>query len=435
MEQNDQYEFYTEQTPAEVQPAANGQTQHSTPMGAPKRKSRIGGWIVGIVIASVVIAAGVGIYRTVRDMQVQIRKTDDGVSVRIGKKEQEAESKPQPQFQEAERPVQKQPQPNSSGSMTLQPSKKSVPNYRSAQEGALSLQEIYEKTIPSVVSIVTANSTGTGIVMTEDGYLITNCHVIEGAYEVRVMTQDEQVYDAQPVGADEATDLAVLKILPKQELTPAQFGDSDVLRVGDSVCAIGDPLGIDLRGTMTSGIVSAINRDMTVNNRVMTLIQTDAALNNGNSGGPLINCYGQVIGINVMKLTGGYYSEGVEGLGFAIPVSTAKPIIDELIEKGYVSGRPAIGISGESLPMPVRAFYRLPDGVYVTYVSPESDAYSVGLREADIITALNGVPIRSMEDLNAAKNGFAAGDVVTLTVYHAGVYSDVQIRLMDEAQQ
>ena len=204
--------------------------------------------------------------------------------------------------------------------------------------------------------------------------------------------------------------------------------------MGDTVVAIGDPLGVTLRGTMTDGIISAINRDLTVNDRTMTLIQTNAALNNGNSGGPLINCYGQVIGINTMKMSN-YYSSAasVEGIGFAIPIDTAKPIIDELIEKGYVSGRPAIGIDGETLPATYRIYYRLPEGIYVTRVYASSDAAAKGISEGDIITAINDTQVSSMDQLNVVKNQFSAGDTVTLTVYRSGNYYTVEVILMDRA--
>ena len=185
---------------------------------------------------------------------------------------------------------------------------------------------------------------------------------------------------------------------------------------------------------MTNGIISAINRDLTVGDRTMTLIQTNAALNNGNSGGPLINCYGQVIGINTVKMSSYYTASAtVEGLGFAIPISVAKPIIDELIENGYVAGRPAIGISGDSLPTYYRAYYRLPDGVYVTSVNDGSDAKAKGIREGDIVTAINGEAISSIDDLNTIKNQYAAGAEVTLTIYRSGAYYEVTVTLVDQA--
>ena len=312
-----------------------------------------------------------------------------------------------------------------------------VPTSASEDAGALSLQEIYRRCSGSVVSIISVTqsgkASGTGIIMSADGYIITNHHVIENAQAVSVLTNDDKEYTTSIVGSDETSDLAVLKI-EASGLQAAEFGDSSVLQVGDSVVAIGDPLGVTLRGTMTDGIISAINRDLTVNDRTMNLIQTNAALNNGNSGGPLINCYGQVIGINTMKMSNFYSSSTtVEGIGFAIPIDTAKPIIDELIEKGYVSGRPAIGIDGETLPATYRIYYRLPEGIYVTRVYASSDAAAKGISEGDIITAINGIDVTTMEQLNRVKNQFTAGQTVTLTIYRSGSSYDVEIILMDRA--
>lgn len=300
-------------------------------------------------------------------------------------------------------------------------------------DGSLSLQEIYEKVIPSVVSITSTLSdgaaTGTGIIMSEDGYIITNYHVIEDALSLSVLLQDDTEYTAALVGGDETSDLAVLKI-DAEDLTPAEFGDSDKLRVGDEVVAIGDPLGTELRGTMTNGIISAINRDLVVDDRTMTLIQTNAALNSGNSGGPLINCYGQVIGINTMKISS-YYS-AVEGLGFAIPISSAKPIIDELIESGYVSGRPAIGITILSgLSDTVRAYYDYPEGVIVQSVQENSYAAAQGLQPGDVITAMDGVAVTTADELQALLKNYNAGDTVRLTIWRDGETIDLGITLMD----
>lgn len=301
---------------------------------------------------------------------------------------------------------------------------------------ALTLQQIYAKVIPSVVSITSQTSsgevTGTGIIMTANGYIITNCHVIEGGDTPQVLLQDDDSYQAAVIGSDETSDLAVLKI-DADGLTPAEFGDSDALQVGDAVVAIGDPLGAQLRGTMTDGIISAINRDLAFDGRTMTLLQTNAALNSGNSGGPLINMQGQVIGINTMKLSAAYSSTTVEGLGFAIPISTAKSIVDELLSSGYVAGRPAIGITGETVPVTARAYYRLPAGVYIRSIDKTSDAYARGLRPGDIITAINGTSITSMDDLNAVKNQCQAGDTAQLRIYRSGVAYELDVVLMDAA--
>ena len=320
--------------------------------------------------------------------------------------------------------------------LNVENSPASVENYTASQEEALSLQEIYSKVIPSVASITCVQQSGTdmgtGIIMTSDGYVITNYHVIENAKQIYVLLGEEDRYEAVLVGGDETTDLAVLKI-SATGLTPAEFGDSDQLRVGDMVVAIGDPLGTELRGTMTDGIVSAINRDLNVSGRQMTLLQTNAALNSGNSGGPLINCYGQVIGITTMKMSNySSVSATVEGLGFAIPITSAKPIIDELIERGYVSGRPAIGIQGQTLDLRAQFFYNLPSGVIVTSVVRDSYAAQRGIAVDDVIVAADGVEVHSLEDLVAAKENLSTGDTVKLTIYRGGGYYNVDIELIDQ---
>lgn len=406
------------------------------PIAPPKQKKRLKFWqlfAIGLIVLILIAGTAYSIVRTIRDLNIRINRSDNGIWISIGEKRGEEKSKQPPEKESSGDKVQKNDVLRGDQKLAVSDSPRSAPNLLSGQDGALSLQEIYEKMIPSVVSIVTNNGSGTGIIMSEDGYLITNYHVIDGAYEIAAILNSDETYPAALVGGDEASDLAVLKISAEQALRPAEFGDSDQLRVGDSVVAIGDPLGTRLRGTMTDGIISAINRDLIVNDREMTLIQTNAALNNGNSGGPLINCFGQVIGINAIKLSSSYFNSSVEGLGFAIPISSAKPIIDELIENGYVSGRPAIGIGGESLPMAVRVYYRLPEGVYITYVNPASDAYAQGIAEGDIITAIDGTAIATIDQLDSVKNQYQAGQRVTLTVYTQGGFRDVSIVLMDAA--
>lgn len=291
------------------------------------------------------------------------------------------------------------------------------------QSGGLSLQEIYRKVSPSVVSITATqadgSSYGSGIVMSQSGYIITNCHVVDDAYHLTVTLSDERVYDAQLVGKDSASDLAVLHI-DGENLTAAEFGDSSQAQVGDAVAAIGDPLGIELRGTMTEGIISAINRNLTIQGRTLTLIQTTAALNEGNSGGPLINCYGQVIGINTAKI-GGYSSNAVvEGLGFAIPIHVAKEVIDQLIETGYVPGRPSLGVEITVPDLQYRLYFNVPDGLYVTDVDEGSNAWSAGLRSGDVILSVSGYRVTSEDDLTAALGGFSVGDTVNLILYRSG---------------
>ena len=306
-------------------------------------------------------------------------------------------------------------------SMDLQQAPQAVANV--PEEGGLSLQEIYSRNIGSVVSILcshsTGSSTGTGVILSEEGYIVTNAHVVDSALTITVKLTDDREFSADIIGSDEITDLAVLRIRA-DGLNPAQFGDSGNLRVGDAVVAIGDPLGVEFRGTYTNGIVSAINRDVDVDGRTMTLIQTNAALNSGNSGGPLINCYGQVIGINTMKIGDFASRAGVEGLGFAIPSSIVKEVVDQLISQGYVSGRPTLGIQGETLASFYQHYYRLPAGLYITHVERDSDAYDKGLDEGDILISINNKRVTTMDELKAAIFGLSVGDTVQTVVYREG---------------
>jgi len=305
--------------------------------------------------------------------------------------------------------------------INLQSSPASVENVPT--EGGLSLQEIYERNIKSVVSInailTGGNSTGTGVILTEDGYIVTNAHVVENAAAISVQLTDQQIFQAQVIGTDELSDLAVLKI-PASGLIPAEFGDSSSLRVGDTVVAIGDPLGVEFRGTYTDGIISGIDRDVDMDGRTMTLLQTNAALNSGNSGGPLINCYGQVIGINTMKIGAFTDKAGVEGLGFAIPSTTVKTIVDQLISQGYVSGRPTLGISGEGLSSFYQHYYRMPAGLYITQVSQSSEAYEKGVEEGDLLLSINDTPVTSMDDLKSTIFSCEVGQTVQVAIYRGG---------------
>ena len=302
-------------------------------------------------------------------------------------------------------------------------------------EGALSLQKIYSRNIDSVVSITStgqgATATGTGVILTEDGYIVTNCHVVENGISITVQLTDGRTLPAMLVGADSVSDLAVLHI-DTTGLTPAQFGDSDSLRVGDTVVAIGDPLGVKFRGTYTDGIISGIGRDMDMDGRTMTLIQTNAALNSGNSGGPLINCYGQVIGINTMKIGAFTDSAGVEGLGFAIPSSTVKEVAEQLISQGYVSGRPTLGLEGESLSSFDQYYYRLPAGLYITDVDRSSDAAAKGIEEGDILLSVNGTNVTTMDALNGAVYNLDVGDTVEVVIYRSGKQYRVSLTVTED---
>lgn len=319
--------------------------------------------------------------------------------------------------------------PSDNVTLELHPAPAAIENI--PQESGLSLQEIYEKNIDTVVSVTctgqNGTSTGTGVVISANGYIVTNAHVVTDATEIEILLTNQRRYSATPVGMDVISNLAVLRI-DAQDLPAAQFGDSSTLRVGDTVVSIGDPLGAELRGTMTDGIISAINRDIITDGRATTLIQTTAILNSGNAGGPLLNCYGQVIGINTTNV-GSYSSSDVEGIGFAIPSTTVKQIVDQLIGQGYVSGRPTIGITGQEISEFDRSYYHIPQGIYITEVAPGSDASIKGIEPGDILLQFDNARIVDSEGLQNALYSHAAGDTVTLVLYRSGSQYSVDIIL------
>ena len=311
-------------------------------------------------------------------------------------------------------------------------SSNSSDNYDTAN--GMAGEDIYKKVNPSVVSVISTTSEGTGsgsgVIMSKDGYIITNNHVVDGAQSVSVQLSDGTSLDAKIIGTDEQTDLAVIKVTPTSDLTAAEFGDSDELEPGEYAYAIGSPGGVQFANTITGGRISAINRDLTVNDRVMTLIQTDASINNGNSGGALINKYGQVVGITSAKLSGNAFgSATVEGMGFAIPINTAKDIVDELIQNGYVSGRPSIGITGQN----VESADGKVSGVQVYSIDSRAKAASEGLQVGDVITAVDGTPTPDMDKVNKLKQDKKAGDKLTLSVYRisTGKTLNITITLTD----
>lgn len=299
-----------------------------------------------------------------------------------------------------------------------------------AEGETMTAQTIYAKVSPAVVSVRTTlrngQSLGTGVILSADGYLITNAHVIEGGLRVDVTLSDDSIRQALLVGYDSQTDLAVLKI-DGSGLPAAQFGDSAALRVGDGVYAIGNPLGEELRGTMTEGIVSAIDRTVAVDGWDMTLVQTTAALNSGNSGGALINQYGQVVGITNMKMMSDY--DTIEGLGFAIPTASAKVVVDQLIARGYISGRPVLGVTvttqagGEK----TRA------GARIVSVAAGSDAEAKGLRVGDVIFSAQGEPVDTTEDLREIISRYKTGDSITVEFQRNGETATVSVCLVEQA--
>lgn len=299
----------------------------------------------------------------------------------------------------------------------------------------LSLQELYDQCSKSIVAIkgyqdgVDGYYWGSGIILSKDGLILTNTHVIENCDTASVTLFDNSSYDAALVGADSTSDIAVLRI-EATGLTPASFGDSAELAIGDQVAAIGNPLGETFRMTLTDGIISAIDRGISYNGHSMTLLQTNTAINEGNSGGALFNMYGQVIGVTNMKMMSSYSS--IEGIGFAIPSSTIAAVADSLMQYGEVRGRTAIGITVGAIPENVTSHYDLPTGLYVSAVEEKSDAAAKGIQQGDIITAVNGSPASATSDILTVKNTLSVGDTITFTIWRDGETFDIDVTLVDE---
>lgn len=299
--------------------------------------------------------------------------------------------------------------------------------------GVLTRPQVAKKVSASVVCVVikaaSGEGVGSGVIMSSDGYIATNAHVVEGATSVSVVLNDGSKKDAKIIGYDERTDLAVIKI-DATGLSKATFGDSDKTVVGEEVLAIGNPYGLELSNTVTNGIISAVRKDILLDNQRMSLLQTNAQINPGNSGGPLVNMYGQVIGITSLKIMA---SNGTtsEGLGFAIPINTAKPILEELINNGYVTNRPMIGITGNYIDEASAAPFGYPTGIFVQAVDKTSDAAKKGIKAGDIITKINNKDIKSMDEFMSEKEKYGVGDSITLTVYSAGVTRNVKIILVE----
>lgn len=302
----------------------------------------------------------------------------------------------------------------------------------------LTMAEVYAANVNSVVSInvsTTTNyfgqtvenaSSGTGFFITQDGYILTNCHVVEGASSVKVTLYNGETYDATVVGSDEDYDIAVVKI----DVTGANavvLGDSEKLAIGESVAAIGNPLG-ELTFSMTSGIVSCVNRAINVDGTPFNMIQIDCSINPGNSGGPLFNSYGEVIGIVTAKYST-YSNTTVEGLGFAIPINDVAAMVEDIMTNGHVTNKPYLGITPQSMTaqMAQQFRYSVSEGVFVCSVEEGSAAQKAGLQMGDVITKLDDRDITSYEDLVAAKKGYSAGDTVTLTIYRAGQTMEVEL--------
>ena len=301
-------------------------------------------------------------------------------------------------------------------------------------EQELSLQELYAACADSIVGITAYPEEqngyywGTGVIADEAGLIVTNAHIIEGCSSAQVTLYNNESYEALLVGADAVSDLALLKI-DCTGLPAASFGDISSLSVGDPVAAIGNPLSEEFRSTLTNGIISAIDRGMNYNGHTMSLLQTNAAINQGNSGGALFNMYGQVVGITNMKMMS--YFSSIEGIGFAIPSSTVKAVVDQLAENGEVRGRPSIGITVGAIPQEAVETYELPEGLYISAVAENSDAAAQGIREGDILLAIDGQSVSSTEEVAAIRDTKRVGESMRFTIWRQGETFDVDVRLMD----
>ena len=324
---------------------------------------------------------------------------------------------------------------NSSGRTVSQVSLKTVDGKTEMTDA-----EVYAANVNSVVSINTTGTAGTnifgqpvqsassgsGFILTTDGYIVTNHHVIADADSVKVTLYNGDTYDATVVGGDEDYDIAVLKI-DAEDLQPVTLGDSSKLNVGDQVLAIGNPLG-ELTFSMSGGMVSSVNRTINVDGTPFNMIQTDASINPGNSGGPLFNSYGEVVGIVSAKYSS-YSNESVEGLGFAIPINDVWSMIEDIMTNGYVTNKPYLGATVGTMTEQMAAQYRydITSGVFIYSVEEGGAADKAGLRMGDVITKVGDTEVKTMEDLNAAKKQYSAGDTVTMTIDRQGETLTVEI--------
>ncbi len=385
--------------------------------------------ICGLACAAVISVGSIGAYIVVDNRlsgSPQQNNQQNAIMVESSEEDTSSESEGSPEIMtgtpdsKAESVI-AQSSPTSASSIITVSDKKNI----------LTIPEIVQKVNPSVVGVSSqlsnGTSTGTGIVMTSDGYIITNAHVVDGAQKISVILSDGSENAATLIGEDTRTDVAVLKI-NVSGLTAAEFGDSDSIVVGESVVAIGNPLGFNFAGSVTDGIISGLNREVIIEDRKMNLMQTNAAINSGNSGGPLVNMYGQVIGITSAKVST-YFAEG---MCFAIPINIAVPIVEDLITNGYVTGRPLIGISGKDISESMAAYYNVPQGVLIAQINEGTPAASTELRVGDIIIGLADQEITTMSQLNSIKETYKPGDTVSITVYRDGQTLKMPVTLGEE---
>ena len=302
--------------------------------------------------------------------------------------------------------------------------------------------EVFEANVDAVVSISneittqnifgqvsSAASSGSGFIVDADGYIVTNYHVIEGAETLKVTTTAGETYPAELIGGDKENDVALLKI-EGETFPTCHVGDSDQMRVGQMVVAIGNPLG-ELTNTLTVGYVSALDREINTDGTPINMLQTDAAINSGNSGGPLFDMYGNVIGITTAK----YASDTIEGLGFAIPINDAMKIVADLKMYGYVIGRPYFGIYTDDLTVTMASYYNLPVGVYVTGVIEDGAAAKAGMQQGDIICSIDDQRCQTQTEMSSIMKNYSAGDTATVEIYRGGEYQDLTITFDEKPKQ
>lgn len=399
--QNYQQPYYGYQQPSYQQPAPKAPKQK-------KKRSKVGGVIAACLVCALLAGLGSGIItfsvvnnrweQTASNLQEDLQSQIDALKN------------------------------NNSTSVSASPI---------ASTTGLSAAQVYQQNVNAVVYIESkavvnyygreaeATSSGSGFIISSDGYVLTNYHVVENTKQLTVKTYSGDSYDATLVGYDASSDVAVLKI-DGTDLPSVKIGDSDSVNVGDQVVAIGNPLG-ELTSTLTGGYVSAKGRTITTENTLTNMIQTDAAINSGNSGGPLFNMNGEVIGITSAKYSGSSSSgASIEGIGFAIPINEVMDMVDDLKTYGYVTGQAYLGVEVQEIDSSLMK-YGLPAGVYVNAVTSGSCSEKAGIQQGDIITALNGTQITSYNDLVAALKNFGAGDTTTITVYRKGVERNLTI--------
>ena len=415
-----------------------------TPMGRGRSRRR-SNWLGTFVAILLLVILTCGVVYITFFADVHVQRTGNGLLLYFGTRQaQPAETHT---VSQSETPAQAEtPEADTSSALAAQPAEDppsveiesspaapATPASEDEADGALSLQEIYKKCIGSVVSITASaqsgKSSGTGIVLSADGYLITNHHVIENAQVIAVQTSDDRQFQASIIGSDEASDLAVLKV-DATDLQPAEFGDSAGAAAGDTVYVFSHPFGAAFdNATMTDGSIAAVQSGVRIGTETLNVFQTDAAPDSGSAGGPLVNEAGQVIGICIDHV-GSYVSyQTVPELGFAIPISETKTILDDLIVNGYVSGRVSLGLTVSEIPETYRRFWGLPSGVVIESVTPGSNAYYAGLHAGDVICQLGDSAVTNLNDYRSILSACHVGEELRVYIYRDGrqYYTDVTL--------